>query len=201
MADFQLAPSSVSTEYVEAMNELIGADRAATLLPAVGLYDAGALVTLSSDWDADTLSPLKKMETVLNRPSGMSFADLATVIPMLTLNPAKLLQHDDKTGSIEVGKFADLVVIDKDIFSLPTDQISTAEVTRTYLQGQLIFGGRGGSGAVSGGDDKGDGIAPSGGAGTDSPIETPAPSSGAFGEWYLCLPAFCLVVSSYFLHL
>ncbi|CAB9521161.1 amidohydrolase (Partial), partial [Seminavis robusta] len=117
-----------------------GRTRADTLLPALELYEANATITLSSDWDADTLSPLEKIQTVLTRPDGRSFPDVATVIPMLTINPAYLLQHDDTTGSIEVGKFADLAVIDQDIFNMPVDEISTANVTRTYLQGDLIFG-------------------------------------------------------------
>lgn len=202
VADMQLAPSSVSVEYVEGMNEFLGAERAATLLPAVELYEAGAMMTLSSDWDADTLSPLLKMETVLNRPTGRSFANLTTVIPMMTINAAKLLQHDDKTGSITVGKCADLVVIDKDIFNMSTDQISSAEVVRTYLQGELIFGGRGGT-AASGGSDKGDGNAPTGSSGTDAPIpETaaPGPSPSSSAVWSRCLgTAFCLLMSSYLL--
>ena len=123
------------------MIDVLGPERAATLLPAMELYEAGATLTLSSDWDADTLSPLVKMQTVLTRPYGRSFPDLETVIPMLTLNPAYLLGHADRTGSITVGKYADLVVIDQDIFGLPAENISMAEVTRTYLQGQLIFGG------------------------------------------------------------
>ncbi|CAB9518553.1 amidohydrolase [Seminavis robusta] len=140
VADFQLAPSSLTPEYRTKMEGFLGRTRADTLLPALELYEANATITLSSDWDADTLSPLEKIQTVLTRPDGRSFPDVATVIPMLTINPAYLLQHDDTTGSIEVGKFADLAVIDQDIFNMPVDEISTANVTRTYLQGDLIFG-------------------------------------------------------------
>jgi len=147
VADFQLAPSSVSEEYQQSMQDFLGNDRADTLLPAVEMYEAGATVTLSSDWDADELSPLLKMQTVLSRPTGRSFASLEEVIPMLTLNPAKLLQHDDKTGSITIGKYADLAVIDKDIFNLPVNEIATAEITRTYLQGKLIYNVKGGVGS------------------------------------------------------
>ena len=96
-------------------------------------------MTLSSDWDADVLSPLVKLETVLTRTDGQAFDSLDQVIPMLTINPAIALQHADKTGSIQVGKFADLVVLDKDIFQLPTSEISSAKVSRTYLQGEVVF--------------------------------------------------------------
>ncbi|CAB9499206.1 amidohydrolase [Seminavis robusta] len=139
VADLQLAPTSLTADYQATMTDFLGAERAATLLPAVELYEAGAMITLSSDWDADDLSPLVKMQTVLTRTIGRPFPDIETIIPMFTLNGAKLLQHDDLTGSIEVGKYADLVVLDQDIFNLPADQIATANVTLTYLQGEVIY--------------------------------------------------------------
>jgi hypothetical protein len=139
VADFQLAPSSVDTSYTEFMKNLIGETRASQLLPALELYNAGALLTLSSDWDADVLSPIRKIQTVLTRPDGRSFPNVESVIPLLTINPAVLLQHDDKTGSIEVGKSADLVVLDKNIFELQVDEIHTAQVILTMFQGEVIY--------------------------------------------------------------
>ena len=139
VADFQLAPSSVDASYTEFMSDLIGESRASQLLPALELYNAGVLVTLSSDWDADVLSPIRKIQTVLTRPDGRSFPSIESVIPLLTINPAVLLQHDDKTGSIEDGKYADLVVLDKNIFELQVDEIHTAQVMITMLQGEVIY--------------------------------------------------------------
>ncbi|CAB9506517.1 substituted formamide deformylase [Seminavis robusta] len=137
VADFQMAPSSVTRAYQDDLAELVGTNLAATLLPIQQVYDEGAMVTLSSDWDADALSPLVKLQTVMKRGD---FQKLETIIPMMTLNAAKLLHQDSTTGSITVGKYADLVVIDQDIFDLPYDQIATAKVTRTYLQGEVVFG-------------------------------------------------------------
>ena len=139
VADFQLAPSSLSPSYVREMNGVIGRTRATELLPATELFDEGALLTISSDWDADTLSPLVKLQAVLTRNSGQPIPDIETAIEMMTINPARLLQHDDQTGSISVGKFADFVILDKDIFQLPVDQIKTAKVVATLFQGDPIF--------------------------------------------------------------
>lgn len=150
VADFQLAPSSVDASYTEFMEELIGTTRASQLLPALELYEKGAFVTLSSDWDADVLSPIRKMQTVLTRNDGRSFPSVESVIPLLTLNPAILLQHDDKTGSIEVGKAADLVVLDKNIFQLPVEEIHTAQVVLTMLQGKAVYDPEGIMGQVIG---------------------------------------------------
>lgn len=117
VADFQLAPSSVDVSYADFMADLIGTTRASQLLPALEIWEAGGLVVLSSDYDADVFSPIAKIQTVLTRPDGRSFPSVESVIPLMTLNPAILLQHDDKAGSLEVGKAADLVVLDKDILS------------------------------------------------------------------------------------
>ena len=137
VADFQMAPSSLTSDYSSFLSGFIGV-RSKSILPFDALYESGALLTLSSDWDADELSPLVKLQTVLTRPNKGS-VDLAAAIEMMTINPAQLLKHADKTGSIEVGKFADLVVIDRDIFSVPPSDISSAQVTATLLQGEAVF--------------------------------------------------------------
>lgn len=140
VADFQLSPGSLEPEYKNFLaSDIIGSSRANELLPAKELYEAGALLTLSSDWDADILSPLTKIQAVLTRPDSRSFGTVEDVIPMLTLNAAKLLQQDDSTGSIEVGKFADLVVLEKNIFDIPVEEIGSTKVLLTLLQGEVVF--------------------------------------------------------------
>ena len=137
VADLQLAPSSLDPEYEHHIASFIGA-RAKTLMPAGDLINAGALVTLSSDWDADELNPLVKMQAAVNRKRN-GIPDLATAIELMTINPAKLLRHSDRTGSIEVGKVADLVVLSDDILSLPLDDIAEVRVEATLLQGEPVF--------------------------------------------------------------
>ena len=137
VADFQLAPSSLEPDYVEEMREIIG-PLARRMLPARSLIDAGALVTLSSDWDADDLSPLVKIETAVTREA-QGAPDVAAAIEMLTLNPARLLRQDDSTGSIEAGKLADLAIIDRNILTMPPGRISKARIVATLLQGKAVF--------------------------------------------------------------
>ena len=57
----------------------------------------------------------------------------------MTINPARLLQHENKTGSIEVGKAADLVVLDKNIFEIPVEEIHTVQVLMTMFQGEAVY--------------------------------------------------------------
>lgn len=147
VADFQLAPSSVSVDNLSFMRTLIG-DRAESLMPAVEVQEAGALLTLSSDWDADVLSPLVKIETALNRPFGVSFTSVEEVLPLMTRNAATLLNTNG--GSIEEGKDADLIVIDTDIFQVPSTMISQSSVLLTIFRGEVIFDPTGISGSTIG---------------------------------------------------
>ena len=56
-----------------------------------------------------------------------------------TINGARILQWDDEIGSIEGGKFADLVVLDTDILTCELDDIRDARVLATYLGGELVY--------------------------------------------------------------
>ena len=65
---------------------------------------------------------------------------LAEAVRAYTINVAFANGLEDQTGSIRAGKSADLVVIDKDIFALPTLQISDADVLVTLFQCREVFG-------------------------------------------------------------
>lgn len=137
VADFQLAPSSLDPEYKKFIRDFIG-DRANRLLPAASLEAAGAEIVLSSDYDADELSPLVKMQAALERESEGP-KDIQTAIEWMTINPARMLNQDKMTGSIEVGKYADIVVIDRDITEVKTGDIERSKIVATLLQGKPVY--------------------------------------------------------------
>lgn len=58
---------------------------------------------------------------------------------LIRLMGAYLMRQEDKTGSIEVGKFADLIVVDQNIFKIPINQIGKTKVLSTYLEGEQVF--------------------------------------------------------------
>jgi predicted amidohydrolase YtcJ len=137
IADLQLAPSALTSDYEDFIAGFVG-DRTELLLPAGALIEAGATVTLSSDWDADELNPMIKIAAAVGRKSN-GFPDVATAIEGMTINAAIALRHADRTGSIEVGKFADLVVLDGNILNLSLDRIAEVSVQATLLQGEAVF--------------------------------------------------------------
>lgn len=60
-------------------------------------------------------------------------------IRFYTINNARLLFQEDKIGSLEPGKLADLIVLDRDLLKCPVDDIREAKVLRTYLNGKMVY--------------------------------------------------------------
>lgn len=133
--DFQMAPDAISESYQEELSELIG-DRAYTLIPTKRLLAAGATVTISSDWDADPISPITSMMRALQ---SKRVPDLETAIKLWTMNPAYALRHDDVTGSLEKGKYADYVVLSKNLFEIKTRAFDKVKVRKTVLGGRVVY--------------------------------------------------------------
>ncbi len=63
-------------------------------------------------------------------------------IRFYTINNAHLLFLEDRIGSLEVGKQADFVVLDRDLLTCPEEEIREARVLSTYLDGKRVFGGQ-----------------------------------------------------------
>lgn len=136
VVDFQQGPDSIDPDYHEDLTELIG-DRSFDLIPTQALVDAGAHVILSSDWDTDPLSPVATIGRALTRPT-QAMRDVEHAARMVTIDTAEALGHDDTTGSIEVGKFADMVLLDQDIFSIDPEAIAATRVLVTWLNGRVV---------------------------------------------------------------
>ncbi len=137
IADMQQSPDAIAPDYHDELTEVIG-DRSYDLIPTADLVDAGATVILSSDWDAGPLSPLETIERALMRDS-QAVSDLESALAMHTIDAAYALGHDDTTGSIEVGKFADFVVLDRNLFDLELADIAEARVRLTVVGGDTVY--------------------------------------------------------------
>ncbi len=137
VADFQQSADAIDPAYRQYLSEFIG-ERASDLLPTAQLLDAGATVTLSSDWDAGPLSPLGTIQRSLTRESN-AVPDLETALKLHTINAAYAMGRDEVTGSIEVGKFADFVVLDQNLFEIDPTDIGRTKVLATYLGGQAVY--------------------------------------------------------------
>lgn len=136
-ADFQLAGDFTHPENFHEVTPLIG-DRAHDMLPVRDILDSGARVTLSSDWDVSPLSPFIGMQNAMTR-SEQAFPHLDAVIRAYTINSAYVMRQERHAGSIEVGKWGDLTVIDRNLFSVPPSDIGNTRVDLTILGGDIVY--------------------------------------------------------------
>ena len=60
-------------------------------------------------------------------------------IRFYTINNAYILRQEKEVGSLEKGKLADFIVLEKDILTCPAEEIRDTQVLRTYLNGRLVF--------------------------------------------------------------
>jgi hypothetical protein len=56
-----------------------------------------------------------------------------------TINSAYLMHQEDLTGSIEVGKAADLIILEKNLYTIPVDEISEVKVLQTMIEGKTVY--------------------------------------------------------------
>ena len=137
IADFQQSGDAVATDYHEFLSQFIG-DRALAVIPTAQLLEAGARVTLSSDWDAGPLPPLGTIERALTRDAN-AVPDLETALGLSTIEAAYALGHDDTTGSITIGKFADFVILDQNLFDIDVHRIDNTRILATFLNGKAVY--------------------------------------------------------------
>ena len=125
------------------------------------LLRSGARLAAGSDWAVSSANPLRAIHVAVNRSlAGATGAqaeaflpnqrlDLAEALAAYTIGSAYVNHLDDETGSIERGKLADLVVLDRDPFAHPAEEIGSTGVLATYVQGEPVYlatnGGTGGA--------------------------------------------------------
>ena len=116
---------------------------------------SGGMIVWGTDWNVTTLSPMAGIETALTRRHlgginpGTGKPDetwmpehrltLDQAIAAYTINGAYLMHSENKRGSIEVGKLADLVVLDQNLFDVPPLEIHKVMTDMTVFDGQIIY--------------------------------------------------------------
>ncbi len=127
--------------------ERLGRIREKYLLPMKSMLDHGICVTGGDDAPIATHNPfvgiryavLREIELdgeVLNPSECLSVYEAAS---LYTRNAAHCAHEEDIKGTVEVGKLADFIVLDRDIFEIPKKEISQTKVLKTYLGGKAVY--------------------------------------------------------------
>jgi predicted amidohydrolase YtcJ len=137
---------------IQAVQHYLGAKRFRWLYPAGSLVHSGARLAASSDWPVDPLFPWYAIERgvtrkadpwygyakrALNRTQRLS---LAQAVRAYTMGSAFQMHQEGRTGSLERGKLADLIVLDRNLFRVRADRISGTKVLMTMLGGKVVHG-------------------------------------------------------------
>lgn len=137
-------------EYLTRLAEpALGRQRSRWQYPIASVVRSGAVVSGGSDWSVSSLNPLEAIETgITHRPPGnttqpawnpLERVDLPTMLAMYTINAAYANHMERETGSIEAGKLADLIVLERNLFETPAEEIHSVRVLRTLLEGRTVF--------------------------------------------------------------
>ncbi|MFE2884379.1 amidohydrolase [Streptomyces sp. NPDC059272] len=125
----------------------LGPERALWQYPFASLLRSGARLAAGSDWPVSSPDPLQGIHVAVNRvePGGAGPVflpgerlDLAAALTAYTAGSA-YANHLDDTGRVTAGALADLVVLDRDPFAAPPEEIGETRVALTYVGGKEVY--------------------------------------------------------------
>lgn len=148
---FQWAKPAGDT--IEGARDYLGPRRFRYMEPLGFLHEAGARIAYGSDWPVDPLDEWFGLKVGVTRTNALAAGpqyagrlgddpglSRATVIRAITANASYALHQEKETGSLEVGKFADLIVLDRDPFTIPAEEIAEVDVLLTVVGGEVVHG-------------------------------------------------------------
>ncbi len=145
-------------QMVELTLPFLGPERAAWQYPFGSLVRSGSRLCFGSDWPVSTPDVMAQIHVAVNRTEPPDHVyggaardeepflpeqriDLETAVAAFTMGSAYVNHLEHETGSITTGKRADLVVLDRDLFASPSEEIGTIRVDMTFADGVLVHGG------------------------------------------------------------
>jgi len=107
------------------------------------------VVAAGSDWTVSSMNPLEAIQVAVTRRGPDAepgepwipdeTVDLETMLKAYTVNGAWAALDERLDGTLEVGKAADLVVLDRNLFEIPATEIGKARVLLTLLDGKAVY--------------------------------------------------------------
>lgn len=153
--NYKVIPSIQPTHAVSDMDwaeDRLGEERMKNAYPYKRLLEKSGKVALGSDFPVEDISPFKtfvaavaRQDSEGNAEDGSQESDLLTrkeALKGMTIWGAYANFEEDRKGSLEVGKSADLVILDKDIMEKSWTEIINVRVVGTFINGDVVFSNR-----------------------------------------------------------
>jgi len=132
---------------------VLGDERGYSQYPFASFLQHGIALGMGSDWSVSTPNPFHQLHVAVNRkpvPKPTVPEDVAVFMPeerltlidavrAFTIGSAHLSARADRKGSLEPGKDADFVVLDRDVFAGPPSEIYTTRVDQTWVAGRVVY--------------------------------------------------------------
>jgi predicted amidohydrolase YtcJ len=150
IADFQPFWAYYDSYVSECTLPLLGEERTGRLYQLNSVHKTGAVIAAGSDWSVTSMNPLEAMQIAVTRkPLDAKDADgawipseridLADIIADYTINGAYCNHEENIVGTIETGKVADFVILNKNLFDIPAREIHDVQVLETFLSGKSVY--------------------------------------------------------------
>jgi predicted amidohydrolase YtcJ len=138
---------------------VIGPERARQLYPLRSIVRTGARIAGGSDWFVSSPNPFLAIQVGMTRqdpaaPVGAPWIPAERVsrqvlLAAYTLGGAHLNHRENETGSLEVGKAADFVIVDRNPLTVPVREIGGTRVLNTFVDGEEVYAAKRATGATS----------------------------------------------------
>jgi predicted amidohydrolase YtcJ len=148
LANFQSLWAYPDEDITKLTFPALGPERSLRLYPTKDLVSDGATIVGGSDWSVTSMNPLDAIQVAITRRgldgSGPALnpneaVDLPTILAAYTINGAYLRHQENLIGSIEVGKKADIVVLEGNLFRTPVRNIHELKVHMTLVEGKEVY--------------------------------------------------------------
>lgn len=147
---FQWAKPAPDT--VEALQPYMGPIRYGFVEPQFMLRTAGARIAFGSDWPVDPLNEWFALQVAVTRAAGPDAEPQyqgrlgtqpglprAAALRAMTIEAAYVLRQEQDIGSLEKGKLADMIVLDRNVFDIPPEEIARTRVLQTIVGGKTVY--------------------------------------------------------------
>ena len=145
LASMQLLWASADSYTMDLVKPYLDPQLFAHQYPAMSLLNAGCIVAGASDWPVSSANPFDAIHMAETRKGQKGILDPKEIMPRIemlkayTIRAARVLMQEKNIGSIERGKNADFVLLDRDVLTVSSDDIKETKVLWTMFAGEIVY--------------------------------------------------------------